>query len=696
VPDWLRGLQDENPSAPAPDEAPAEPADVPDWMSQFQEPPAAKPADAPDWTSQFQEPDAPAPTAPADESDWLHDFQESPTLAMPAAPAQAEPPAAPADMPDWMSQFQEPPASVTGAAAPDDAQAAPADMPDWMSQFQEPPASLPGAPAFDDTPAAPANVPDWMNQFQPGPATAETPASAASTPSKSGGETPDWLKEYYTPPTTGPAGAQPGSDTDWMTDMAAQPPVSESSSRTEALPGADLPDWLRPTPQTGSSDSTASRRGRTTESRPQPYSRPEPPAGDALSPFASTEMNEMLAGLSAESERAAEPAGPGEAENLEPAQLPNWLQAMRPVESGVSNIPTGAGDDARVEKNGPLAGLRGVLPGEDLVSRYRKPPIYTNKLQVSEKQHLHASLLESLVNAETQSQPLPGEAVHASQLITRLLIAVLLVVLIVAPAIAQFKLAVPGGLRAVQPGAQAMLQSIGTLPQGMTVLVVADFEAGLTGELKAASQAVLRDLQKRQARVVLTSTLPAGSVLGETLLKNAKITPLANLGYLAGGAQTLKRLAAHTSPEQPAPLAEIVPFLYPGGYKWNEFPALQGVHDITSFQRILVLTDSVETARAWVEQVQPALGAESQMLMISSAQAAPLVRTYLESGQVRGLIGGLAGGAAYEQLSGQPGLAAASWTAYQLTIIAVILLIVAGAIAAGLSNLLQRSKKRKA
>ena len=83
--------------------------------------------------------------------------------------------------------------------------------------------------------------------------------------------------------------------------------------------------------------------------------------------------------------------------------------------------------------------------------------------------------------------------------------------------------------------------------------------------------------------------------------------------------------------------------------------------------------------------------------MISSAQAAPLVRAYLESNQVQGLVSGQLGGAAYEQLMRQPGLAAAAWTAYQLTLAAVILLIVAGALAAGISNLVRRGKsKRKA
>jgi hypothetical protein len=98
-----------------------------------------------------------------------------------------------------------------------------------------------------------------------------------------------------------------------------------------------------------------------------------------------------------------------------------------------------------------------------------------------------------------------------------------------------------------------------------------------------------------------------------------------------------------------------------------------------------------------VEQVQPSLGADTQLVMVSSAQAAPLVRAYVESGQVRGLVSGLAGGAAYELLTRQPGIGTSSWTAYQLSLVTVVILIVLGGLVAGISALFQRSlTKRKA
>ncbi len=728
--DWLADFRGPAADEPAPAAANA-PKDVPDWLRDFQDIPAAQAAGLP--PTPPAEPPA-AANAPEDVPDWLRDFQSSPTIPIGQAPP-AEPPMAanaPEDVPDWLREFQGGPAAPAAAEAPAEppmAANAPEDVPDWLRNFQGSPAAPAAAEPLNELPAAaqtPDENPDWLRNFQDSPAAATAaPADAAQAgPSAlpdSEQDTPDWLKDFYGATTAAvPAAAAPDADSAWMRDFDRNenaPPVAQDRNQTrpltgleaeEALPGADLPDWLasaqppaESTAQAGQNLPDWLKKAPVSESSRGgvlPFSHQEPIVDDAAPPFASSEMNELLAGVSADAAAASEPGATGEAGVLEPVQLPNWLQAMRPVESGVSGIPTSEADDIRVEKSGPLAGLRGVLPGEDLVAKYRKPPIYTNKLQVSEKQQVHASLLENLVNGETQSQPLPGESIRASQFITRLLVAVLLIALILLPALTTFRLAVPGGLRGAQPDAEAVSQSISSMTTNGYVLVVADFEAGLTGELKTISQPVLRDLQKHQPRVVLASTLPVGSVLGELLLQNAQVTPVANLGYLAGGAQVLKRLAAPASMDQPDPLAQVVPFLYVGGasFAWNDLPALRGIHDINSFQRIVLLTDSVETARAWVEQVQPSLAPETHLLVVSSAQAAPLVRTYVESGQVQGLVGGVPGGAAYELITRQPGQSGTAWTAYQLCMLAVILLIVAGAVAAGLSNLFRRNQKRKA
>ena len=111
---------------------------------------------------------------------------------------------------------------------------------------------------------------------------------------------------------------------------------------------------------------------------------------------------------------------------IEQAQLPTWLQAMRPLDAAVQSRAANL-DEERIEKSGPLAGMSGVLPGEEVVTQYRKPPVYSARLRVSDKQQVLANLLEAAIAEENMAQPLQAEPTQAPQFIVRLLVGLLLV-----------------------------------------------------------------------------------------------------------------------------------------------------------------------------------------------------------------------------------------------------------------------------
>lgn len=68
------------------------------------------------------------------------------------------------------------------------------------------------------------------------------------------------------------------------------------------------------------------------------------------------------------------------------------------------------------------------------------------------------------------------------------------------------------------------------------------------------------------------------------------------------------------------------------------------------------------------------------MIVISSAQAGPMLMPYFHSGQVNGLISGLNGAAAAELANqGLPGYIRRYWDAYSLGIIMASLLMTLGA-----------------
>ncbi|NCP86144.1 tetratricopeptide repeat protein [bacterium] len=139
IPDWLKAMA---PSSLGKDSPPAQ-ADVPakedlDWLTGMGMAATTAATDAPDWLNQMgEQPNVPAaeepvaPAQPADVPDWLNGL--TPAAEEPVTPAQ------PADVPDWMS-------GLTPAAEEPVTPAQPADVPDWLNGLT-PAAEEPVTPA---------------------------------------------------------------------------------------------------------------------------------------------------------------------------------------------------------------------------------------------------------------------------------------------------------------------------------------------------------------------------------------------------------------------------------------------------------------------------------------------------------------------------------------------------------------------
>ena len=93
---------------------------------------------------------------------------------------------------------------------------------------------------------------------------------------------------------------------------------------------------------------------------------------------------------------------------LPSADLPGWVQALRPVET-VAPMPPATNlveTESRVEDRGPLAGLRGILPGEPMVIPAVAASVFATRLEVTEQQSQHAEIFQKLLEAEEQPEPL--------------------------------------------------------------------------------------------------------------------------------------------------------------------------------------------------------------------------------------------------------------------------------------------------
>jgi hypothetical protein len=755
---WLQSLRGaEQPSALEAD-APGEPLDAgtadetPDWlrkMQNWQEDTQAQGAvaAAEQPIDEFAQPAGESLASPQEEDqDWLAKLAAQTGSALPAEDAGADwlanlqgggessavvPPIQPSGVTDWLDKLDEPgqeekeaapaaeppfnlseettsggtfswesePLAAESAATPEN------ENIDWLREFQhqETPAQEPvleaQAPEKPEPVNAAGDIPGWLGSLAtqepqetiPAEGIGEPAGEAFELPAQEG--MPDWPQNYTPAETPAPAeepilpiSEEPQEETfSWQSlGMSAAESAPAVEDATEAAPFAasELPEWLG---QSGS--------GTPQYAFDQDLIPPAEPASQLqpATPFAQTGLPDWLdeSGLALPAPEATgdEQLAEGGDENLEAADLPSWLQSMRPIEMVAPKAVSA--EEKKTEKAGPLAGLSGVLPSEDLIGQYIKPPLYSVKLRVSEKQRVHASLIESLISEESQPQTVSAERSEAPQRVLRFLVAAILMLAVLLPML-NFLPALPAASILPQEliAFETTLSDEAVLPRGSAVLLALEYEPGLSGEMQTASEAVIRQLAENDTRLTVISTSPTGPILAESLLAKAGVDPafVVNLGYLAGGSTGLQSFGL--SPVQAAP-ATLQGQLAP----WNS-GTLAGVTRLSDFSAVVVLTDDPDKGRNWVEQVQPALGGKP-LLMVSSAQAAPLLLPYYNSGQVQGILSGIIGAAGYEALTQSSGTASLLRGSYQYGMLLTALLILLGSLITGIITSISRSKAEK-
>ncbi len=595
----------------------------------------------------FAEPPAQQPPQPQEDLSWLNAFPETPQPEQPStAPTTSQ-----EDL-NWLNQL---------SASP---QPSASDDLGWLNALQGSADSLSAAPSADKsseeseskTGEEPAADVPYVSPFTPRHTAPLSPDENASIPDwlKSATEAPslplgtdalDQIREDYKIP-TGPE--EPFSWKNFVPDVNEedQPPLAKpehafvdsnlptpaqdsstlSNQDVDSLFSVDMPDWLS-----------------------------QPPAEET------TEKPQEEIGIHAEG---------GEA--LAPVDLPSWVQAMRPVEAVLSE--TAAAGDQPTEREGPLAGFRGVIPAVPIGSARRPQPIPL-KLQLSDDQQASAGILEQVLASETSPRALASAPTFASQRTLRIAIAVVLWLALSAVILLRTQI-MPVALPAAGSDVDIASKTVEIIPDNSPVLIILDYEPSLAGEMEAASGPVLDKLILMHHPVLsFITTSPNGSGLVERLLRDTNInTPTGlgysagnnyfNLGYLPGGEAGV--LSFLQSPQSVIPSATVPGF---SGYK-----------------AVVMLTDHADSARAWIEQLQtfkqadPTL-ASQPLLVVSSAQAGPLLQPYAGSGQINGLVSGIADAARLERTnSDRPGIARSYWDAFGVGVILAVVFIVLGSL----------------
>lgn len=244
----------------------------------------------------------------------------------------------------------------------------------------------------------------------------------------------------------------------------------------------------------------------------------------------------------------------------------------------------------------------------------------------------------------------------------------------------------PGLPLKVSPPVRSFYETIEKLPNGSRVLMSCDYDPSAKPEMVPMTKTAFRHLLSKDCKVVVTVLWNAGPGLVEATLNEVAAefpgkqygVDWVNLGYKAGDDAVMVLMG------------QGIKNAFPRDYRGNptsEIPVLRDVRDYSSFPLLVNISAGFPGTKEWVQQVQ----SRFHLPMVSgcTAVSAPEYYPYLQSGQLQGLLGGMAGAAEYEKIRDEKGSATRGMDAQSLAHILVALCIVLG-------NIVQRVKRREA
>lgn len=205
-------------------------------------------------------------------------------------------------------------------------------------------------------------------------------------------------------------------------------------------------------------------------------------------------------------------------------------------------------------------------------------------------------------------------------------------------------------------GVSDAFQVVEDLSPNALVLIYWAYDPATAGEMDMIAQPVIYHLLIQNSQLVLVSLLPGGPASARRLLHQIEnetdvrfISPQPiDSGYLPGGA-TILPLFAYNLTHVLAPILTEATGDSIGISVGQPNPLeRQNIRPALS----LVLAANAEDAQEWLEQVQPLTS--EPLIAVVSAGADPILRPYLDSGQLSGLVSGFDGASVYQAFLSRP------------------------------------------
>jgi hypothetical protein len=272
-----------------------------------------------------------------------------------------------------------------------------------------------------------------------------------------------------------------------------------------------------------------------------------------------------------------------------------------------------------------------------------------------------------------------GRLLEKLDKVDRRIIYILMALSVLVPLVLKLDFPIPVG----NGPSMDLYEYIDNLPLGSTVLVSFDYDPSTKAELQPMAVALTRHLFSRQIRIVGMALWPQGVSLGQQAMSAVgdsvgaeQYTDWVMMGYTVGGGVSVLRMGSS------------IRAVYPqdrDGVPYDSIPMLNGIRRLGDLAMVISLSAGDPGIHAWVMMAGDTYG-----LPVGggcTAVSAPEFYTYLGTGQLLGLLGGLRGAADYEtilrqRVEGAPGgLATPGMAAQSVAHLVIMGFIVIGNVA---------------
>jgi hypothetical protein len=227
---------------------------------------------------------------------------------------------------------------------------------------------------------------------------------------------------------------------------------------------------------------------------------------------------------------------------------------------------------------------------------------------------------------------------------------------------------------AVSGPADNFYKAIEAVPDGSIIVLSGDFDPASGPELMPMTNSVVRHLFRKNVRIIALELWPGGPPLvdevlhriGDEMGKKYGVDYV-NLGYKSGNEVVMLSMGASFSRTFPVDYSNT---------PVAQFPLMRAADNFDRVALLVNISAGFPGTKEWVQQAQGRFHID--MVSGSTAVQAPEIYPYLQAGQVKGLLGGMAGAAEYEKSIGVLGPATKGMDAQSSAHIFVMLLILLG------------------